>query len=511
MSRPRSDARSPEAELATGHLDADLGRRSRRGGALLLGAQVVRVAGQLATLVILARLLPPQAFGLLAMVAAVGVILDYLKELGLSSATIQKPDLTQAQVSALFWINAAAGIVLAGALALAAPALAAFYEQPELTAVTRWLALGFALSGFTVQHWALLRRQMRFTAVAGLETAADYAGFAAAVAVALAGGGYWALVVQRLVSPAALLVGSWMVCRWRPAWPARTDGVRELLRYGLSVTGSGLATALSRSLDQILIGWLSGPAALGLYERTSRLLMLPLNTINAPVYAAGMPAMSRLAGQPDRYRAMFRQIVQKLGLLTMPAFAVAAVVSDWMVEILFGPAWMAAVPLAILFSVSATFLPVQMSMGLLYLTQARTAEMLRATLIDASLCFAAILAGLPWGAVGVAASLAGVGLAARTPVAFWLATRRGPVRLGDVWRATAPPLCAAVAAAAAACAARAAVPRDISVQSVTAVGAAALVAILLALLVWPETRRELRSGAHHLAVLVRRRRAVLEP
>lgn len=510
MSRPKSDARSPEAELATGHLVAEIGRRSRRGGAVLLGAQVVRVLGQMATLVVLARLLPPSAFGLLAMIAAIGLVLDLLKDLGLSSATIQKSDLTHSQVSALFWINATTGILLAVALVLAAPLLAAFYGQPELGPITRWLALGFALSGFTVQHWALLRRQMRFAAIAGLETVADYAGFAVAITLALAGEGYWALVVQRLVSPAVLMVGSWAICRWRPGRPA-SAGMRGLLHFGASVTGSGLAAALARSFDQILIGWLWGPAMLGLYERTSRLLLLPVNTINAPVYAAGMPALSRLADQPERYRTMFCQIVQKLGLLTMPVFAVVAVGADWVVEILFGPAWLEAVPLAILFSISATFLPVLLTMGLLYLTQNRTGEMLRATLIDSALCLTAIVAGLPWGAVGIAASLAIVGLVLRAPVAFWLATRRGPVSMADTWRAVAPPASAALAAAAAAWAARAFMLREVSVQAVATVGAAAFLAALLVLLAWPETRRDLCSGAYRVAILVRRRWAILEP
>lgn len=511
MSRPKNDARSPESELATSHLIADIGRRSRHGGALLLGAQAVRVLGQMATLVVLARLLPPSAFGLLAMVAAVGLVLELLKELGLSAATIQKPGLTHAQVSALFWINAAAGMLLAAGLVLAAPALAHFYEQPELTGITRWLALGFALSGLTVQHWALLRRQMRFAAIAGLETAADYASFAAAITLALAGEGYWALVVQRLVSPAILLVGTWVLCRWRPARPAPAEGLRELLRFGASVTISGIASALVRSVDQILIGWLWGPALLGLYERTSRLLLLPVTTINAPIYAAAMPALSRLADQPERYRSMFRQIMQKVGLLTMPAFAVAAVNADWVVEFLFGPSWREAVPLAALFSVSAIYLPVLLTVGLLYLTQSRTAEMLRATLIDAGLCLLAILAGLRWGAVGVAASLSIVGVVARTPVAFWLATRHGPVSLAETCRAIAPPVSAALAAAAAAWAMRTIVSPGISPQAVAAVGAASLLAVLLAVLVWPETRQELRSGAHRVAVFIRRRRAVLEP
>ena len=164
--------------------------------------------GQLATLVVLARLLPPSAFGLLAMVAALGAILDLVKEFGLSAATIQKQDISHAQVSALFWINAARGRAArrrrscwrrrCWRISTASPSSSRWRE---------WLALGFVLSGLTVQHWALLRRQMRFGAIAGLETAADVAGFAVAIAMALAGKGYWALVAQRLVSPALLLVG----------------------------------------------------------------------------------------------------------------------------------------------------------------------------------------------------------------------------------------------------------------------------------------------------------------
>ena len=110
---------------------------------------------------------------------------------------------------------------------------------------------------------------------------------------------------------------------------------------------------------------------LGLYERTTRLVLLPVNTINAPVYAAGMPALSRLIDQPERYRSMFRQIMQKLALLTMPVFAMAAVLADWLVRILFGPAWAQAVPLVALFSVSAAYLPVLLAASLLYMTQGR--------------------------------------------------------------------------------------------------------------------------------------------
>jgi len=158
----------------------------------MLMAQGVKATAQIATLVVLARLLPPQAFGLLAMVAAINALLDLVKEFGLSAATIQRSDITHAQVSALFWINAGVGLLFAVALVLAAPLLAHFYGQPELEAVTSWLALAFALSGFSVQHWALLRRQMRFAAIAGIETMADLVALAVSLGMALSGFGYWA-------------------------------------------------------------------------------------------------------------------------------------------------------------------------------------------------------------------------------------------------------------------------------------------------------------------------------
>jgi len=464
---------------------------------LLLGAQLVRVVGQLGALVVLARLLPPHAFGLLAMVAAVSAILDLIKDFGLSAATIQKQDISHDQVSALFWINAVMGAMLAVLLFAGAPLLAAFYGRPELTGVAQWMSLGFLASSLTVQHWALLRRQMRFGAIAGMETAADLVGFAAAIGLAAAGAGYWALVVQRVLSPVLVMLASWLACRWLPAAPRRalfaTDGLRGLLGFGAGIMGGGLATAFSRSIDQILIGWMWGATVLGLYERTARLLLLPVNTINAPVYAAAMPALSRLAEDPARYRSMFCQVMQKLALLTMPVFALCAVVADWVVEILLGPSWHQAVPLVMLFSVSALYLPVLMAVNLLYMTHARGTELVRASLIDAALTLAAILAGLHWGVVGVAASIALVGLLVRTPVAFWLATRHGSVTVADIWRAIAPPLTAAAAIMVAVWYLRQlALPHgDPTIGSLAAAGATALLALVLVLSAWPDTRREL--------------------
>ena len=434
--------------LATDHLHQDLGRRSLRGGAIAFGSQGLRVIIQFAATILLARMLPPDAFGLIAMVAALTALLDLVKELGLSAATIQRPQVTQDQVSILFWINAAVGGAIAGLLFLAAPAIAGFYGETALQPVTQWLAAGFAVSGLTVQHWALLRRQMRFGAIALLETGAELAALCIAVAMAWRGDGYWALVAQRLTVPLIALAGSWLLCPWRPGLPRRTAGLGALIGFGASVTGYNLVTVAARSLDQILIGWLWGPVTLGLYERAARLVLVPVNNINAPLYAVAMPTLSRLDGDVGRYRTAFMLMFEKFAMITMPPAALAAVTADWVVGLLFGPHWLAATPYVACFSVAALSLPTMLAVGLLYQSQNRPRELLRAAVVDAVLVGIAILCGLAFGALGIAACYAAGGLLLRLPAAFWLAGRRGPVGCAALWGAVLPALLAAAAVAA---------------------------------------------------------------
>lgn len=443
-----------ESELHTDHLLDNIGDRAVRGGALVMAAQAIKAALQFGAVVVLVRLLPPAAFGLVAMTAALGAILDPIRELGFSSATIQQPNLTHAQASTLFWINAGAGIVVGMGLAAAAPAIAAFYQQPDLLAITRWLAAGFLLSGFGVQHWALLRRQMRFGAVAGLDSTAEVTGFVVAVILALKGAGYWALVAQRLIPGVLTLIGSWTLCRWRPGLPSRPPGLRALFAFGGSVTGTNILSLFSRNVDQVLIGWLWGAVPLGLYERASKLLMVPMMNVCTPFYSIGMPMLSRLAEQQDRYRRAFHEMMEKLAMITLPTASLLVVTADWVTEVIFGSQWSAAAPLVACFGLAMAYQPSIIIISLLYMTQNRPGDLLRATLIDCALCILSIFAGLPFGATAVAASLTVTGLFIRTPMACWLATRRGPVRQRDLYAAGLPSLVVALSIAGAAAASR---------------------------------------------------------
>ena len=482
-----------DPHLRVDQLTTDIRRHSLRGGAISFGAQGIKFVVQFGAVIALTRLLPPAAFGLIAMVAALNAVLDLVKEFGLSAATIQKPDITHGQVTALFWINTAIGAAIAAALWVAAPAIADFYDQPELVGITRWLGAGFALSGLTTQHWALLRRQMRFGSIAILETGTDVLGFAVGVALALLGAGYWALVTQRLVGPVLLLIGCWSLCGWRPGWPSRAAGLRDLIGFGLAVTGCNLAIALARSVDQVLIGWLWGPAVLGLYERSVKLLLIPVTNISIPLYAVGMPTLSRLVDQPERYRTAFNRVIEHLAMMTMPAGVLIAMVADWLVVTLFGPEWRAAAPLVSFFGLAVAYQPVIAALGLVYMTQNRPRELLRFAVVDSTLAVALIVAGLSFGVVGVAACYALGGLVFRAPLAVWFATRNGPVRSSELYAATVPAGCGALGVAIAVWALRQAtwIGGLMSVERLAIALVVALIAAAAIYAVLPRSRRAL--------------------
>ena len=173
---------------------------------MTFGAQAAKFAMNLAAAAILARLLNPRDFGLVGMVLGVTAIVNVFKDMGLSRATVQRDQLTQQQVSNLFWINVAFGGLLTAICAGLAPLAAWFYRDARVTGIMLALSLIFVLAGSTVQHQALLSRQMRFRALAVIEVSSLAAGFTSGCVFAWAGIGYWALVAQQVVTTAFGLV-----------------------------------------------------------------------------------------------------------------------------------------------------------------------------------------------------------------------------------------------------------------------------------------------------------------
>src|SRR5262245_26825867 len=294
-----------DAHLRTEHLAGALRSHSVRGGLVVMGVQAAQFALNLASTATLARLLTPGDFGLIAMAASISNFLALFLDLGLGSATVQRADLTQLQVSAMFWVNTALGVILAAILIGLAPLVARFYGDPQLVAVTMVLALGFIFAGLSIQPNALLRRQMRFASLARIDLVSLVLGIAAAIASAAWGAGYWALVYFQLVQSASAAVGAWLACGWRPGAPARSARLRPLLSFGAGLTAFNILAYLSKTLDNVIIGRSVGSAALGLYLKSYSMLLLPVDRIRGPMSAVVVPALSLLQTDRRRFRTYF--------------------------------------------------------------------------------------------------------------------------------------------------------------------------------------------------------------
>lgn len=326
----------PIGDFNVRHRGKDLRKKSVRAGAVTLGSQAAQFVLQTASTAVLARLLVPSDFGLIAMAVAVTAFAQVFKDVGLSTATIQRSELTHGQVSIMFWLNTLVGLILTLMVSGIAPFLVWFYRKPELLWVTIGLSTSFFINSLGIQHSALLKREMRFRALAITQVGGMAVGVVAAILAAMAGWGYWALLVKVVVNATASVVLLWGCSKWRPSWPARATGTRSLFRFGANVTGFNVVNYFSRNLDNILIGRVWGAEALGLYSRAYALLMLPINNLRNPLNAVAFPTLSRLVADTDRFRRFFSKYISILAFASMPGVALLFICSDNIILVLLG-------------------------------------------------------------------------------------------------------------------------------------------------------------------------------
>ena len=412
--------------------------RAIRGGAFTVGSQASQfVIGLLATMV-MARLLTPRDYGLIGMVTVVTGFLTIFKDIGLSRATIQRNVLTHDEASSLFWINGAVGVGIALLTAAIAPVIARFYGEPRLTNITIALACGFLVSGFSVQHQALLRRRMRFGILAANDVFSVTLASVVGITMAFERMSYWAIVGNQLTFTISGAVLAWTVCRWRPSLPKRSTPVREMLAFGGNITGFTVLNYFSRNTDDLLIGRFWGSQQLGLYAKAYQLLLFPLNQINLPIGGVAVPTLSRIVDEPERYRAAFARTLDKIVLITMPLVVFLMVCSDWLIAVVLGSQWVGAAKIFMWLAIAGFVQPIGYTTGWLFTSQNRTGELLRWGVMSSVLAVGSIAAGVHWGAEGVAKSYGLTSALITTPLNLWWVGRRGPVRTWDFYKTSAP-------------------------------------------------------------------------
>ena len=422
-----------QEHIKTDHLLPNLKQRTISGGVVTVSAQAAKFGLSLGSTVILARLLTPRDFGLVAMVTAVTGFLVIFRHAGLAIPTVQRENITHAQVSNLFWINLGVSGLCALIVAALSPAIAWFYRDPRITYITLFLSTTFLIGGFRVQHLALLKRQMRFKAIALIEVGSMATGVVVGVVMALLRYRYWSLVGLSLATEIAsfLLTGS--VSRWRPQLPSRGAGIGPLVAFGAHQTAGNFIFGLARGCDNLLIGRFYGPAAVGLYSRAAALVIRPMEQFLLPIDAVFLPTLSRLQSQPDRYRSTFLRLYEPIAMSVFFLSSLLLALAMPLTLVLLGRKWEAATAIFAGFTFTAIHLPLATAANWLLTSQGRGKDIFRVTSINGCLTLASFIVGLPFGPLGVAIAFSAVGLLIRLPILYYIAGRRGPVSTSDLW------------------------------------------------------------------------------
>ncbi len=425
---------SLEHHFATDHLRSDLKARTISSAFVTMTAQGAKLVLTLVSTMILARLLTPLDFGLLAMVMTVMGFLRVFKDAGLSTATIQREKITHAQVSNLFWINVVLSGLTSLVMAACAPVIAWFFREPRLVGITLILSISFLLTGSAVQHMALLNRQMRFKAIALIEIGSMLVSVAVGVGMAWLKYGYWSLVGFQLSLPLAGLLLTWSVSRWRPQLPVRRSGTGSFLKFGANLTASSFIYSLAGGADSLLIGRYYGPNPVGLYSRAGALLRRPLEQLLTPINAVFIPVLSMVQDQPDRYRNTFLRVYEAVALTGSIFSALCLTLARPLTLVALGPKWEGVVVIFGGFAIAALFNPLAATCSWLLESQGRGRDMLLTSGIISSVAIGSFVAGLPFGPAGVAIAYSISGILVQLPVYFRITGRSGPVSTADLWR-----------------------------------------------------------------------------
>lgn len=383
---------------------SEFSKKSLHSGAISILAQATNTAVQIGTTICLARLLVPEDFGLVAMVSALTGFANVLMDLGTRDAAVQRPQITQEELSTLFWLTTGLGALFTAVVLAAAPLIGEFYHEERLIRIAQFWGLTFVITALSCQHAALLRRQLMFQKVALIEVAANILGAAVAIGMGLSGSGYWALVLRPLVTACVMLILIWSTCRWLPGWPVLSKGVKETVKFGLNITGFTTTDYLAKAADRVGLGYTVGARELGLYHNAATVYENALTVVTLPLHSVAVATLSRLRDNVEELRRAWATALSSLTFFATLAFVILAVIGQDLIVLLLGNKWVGASTLLVLFALRGPAQVIERTLGWLHVAAGRPDRWMRWGLLSCLVQIVAVLCGMPFGATGVAIS-----------------------------------------------------------------------------------------------------------
>ena len=367
---------------------------------LQVGRQII----QFVTTAILARLLSPTDFGLVGMATIVIGFVNLFKDLGTSSAIIQRKNVSKELIYSLFWINVAFGSLGTIVLFTSAPMIAKFYQEPRLTSILQILSLSFFISGLSILQKALLERNLKFKTLAKIDIVALFFSSLVGIILALNGYGVWSLVSQTLIVVTITSILLWIANKWQPKIIFRWQEIKEISNYSLNLTGYNIFNYFVRNADYFLIGKFLGSQSLGYYTLAYRLMLYPLKNISNVIGRVMFPVFTKIQDDEAKLKAAYLKVVGYIAIVTFPLMVGLWVSAEPFILTVFGRQWQPVILLLMILSPVGMTQSIETTLGQIYQIKERTDLMFRWSICEGTLLVIAWAIGLQWGIIGVAIS-----------------------------------------------------------------------------------------------------------
>ena len=385
-----------------------------------LTTQIVTQVTRLGVAVLLARLMSPFEFGVAGLALVFAPLAYTFTDLG--AALVQQRDQTEDDRSTAFWMSIAIGFVLMLVGFAAAGPIARFYDEPQVEGLFTVLSASFLLTAAATTHNALLHREMAFRRIEIANMIAVLGASAVAVAVALLGGGAWAIILQLVANSILILILLWLSSAWRPTRRFSSASVRSLFSFTAHNSGANLFHYFERNTDNLLIGRVLGPAALGVYSIAYNLMLYPVTRFADPIHQVMFPVLARVQDDNPRMTRMWLRVTRVAAAVVAPAMSGLIVVAPEFVRVLLGSKWDAAVPVIQILAVAGLVYAVRIPSTSVLLAKGRARTLFHFSLVSAAVLVTGFVVTVHWGVNAVAMSFTASFLL-MTPILVRLAAR----------------------------------------------------------------------------------------
>lgn len=358
---------------------------------------------------LLARLLEPETFGLVALAGVFLAFMEVFLDQGFSTAIIQRHDLEPEHLDTAFWTNILIGVLMTVFGIFAAGLVANLFNQPELTLIIRWLSLSFVIRALCAVQQSILQRNFDFKSLAVRSLAAVTTGGLVGIVMAFMGCGVWSLVGQYLTNGAVQVLVLWCASNWRPRFYFSRRHFKEFFNFGVNVVGDRFISFLNRRADDLLIGYFLGPIELGYYSVAYRILLIMTEMLSGIISQVIMPTFSRLQQDLERLRQTFYSAVQFTSLIAFPGFLGMAGLAPELVRVLFGERWLPSIPVMQILAFIGIIHSLGTFNGSLFISMGKPDWNLKIGFLNTVANLILFFIAVRWGITAVAAVYAGRG------------------------------------------------------------------------------------------------------